>query len=106
MSHRSTKQQNRYVSLITFSKIFSTHRVMSLKELTDGLPQAFLSLNSKDTLSCRLPSIFRATFQANSQKRESDEEERRSILKTLGLHEENALKYEENLGNGCSWKCS
>ena len=64
---------------------------MSSKELTYGLPQAFLSLNSKDILSYRLPSSFRAISQANSQKRASDEEERRRIfinqtLKTLGLH--------------------
>ena len=48
-------------------------------------------LYTKDTLLCRLPSIFRATFQPNSLKRSSDEEEGRRIfikqrLKTLRQH--------------------
>ena len=42
---------------LTFSPIFST--VMSLKEVTDGLPQAILRLNSKDTLSIFMQTIVR-----------------------------------------------
>ena len=42
---------------------------MSFKEVTNGLPQTFLTLNSKVHFqySCRLPSIFRATIHSNSQ---------------------------------------
>ena len=63
---------------------------MFLRELTNGLPQAFLSSNSRDTLSCRLSSIFRAIFQANSQKRASSRERPMIVigqtLKILALH--------------------
>ena len=84
------------VTALAFATTYVTHtishRVMTLKELTNGLQQVFLSLiQFKDknasgksfvrpTLSCGLPSIFRATFHANRQKRLSDEEERRRIF--------------------------
>ena len=50
---------------------------MSLKEVTNGLPQAFSPLNTKHALTL---SIFRATFQVNSPKRARDEAERRIIF--------------------------
>ena len=54
----------------------------SLKKFTNGLPQAFLRLNSKDMLSIfmyRLSSVFSATLQARNQNRASNEEEQRNI---------------------------
>ena len=62
-----------------------SHGVISFKEVTNGFLQAFrlYSLHSKDTLSILisgLPSIFRATFQTNSQKRAMKKNDKEYLL--------------------------
>ena len=57
----------------------------TIKVLTNGLPQAVLSINSN------IFEYIQSDFPGEQSKRASDEEERRNIivnqtLKTLGLH--------------------
>ena len=60
MSHinKTTKPLRAFKSnLVGYFPHPISHRVMFLRELTNGLPQAFLSFDSKATLSYRCPAF-------------------------------------------------
>ena len=60
----------KYLPIKYFSIKYFHHGVMSLKEVTDGLPQAFLSSNSKDSLSIFMQTIesFQSDFSSEQPK--------------------------------------
>ena len=74
--NKTTKSQRVFNFLSIFFSHTISHRVMTLKEFRNGLAQVFLSLNSKDTLSCRLTSIplSRRTAKNNQATKKNEEE--------------------------------